>query len=641
MKNKNRIIIGLIVLILLGLGIFSQIGYARDYRFTDLLIDIKMNSDGSLDVHEKRSVVFDGKYTGMFQWIDLRGNIRIRDVVIAEDGVEYTESSVTKPGPPHTYYVKQERDRLYIDWSFHAESEQRTFDIMYSVDNAVLVHDDFAELYHKFIGSEWDKGVDYVQINLYLPGPTNLEDLRAWGHGPLHGLVSIIDEQHIRWEISPLAARTMLEGRVLFAKDVVSQADKFTGRSILSEILAEEQKYADDANLKRQEAAEPSRLNEYSLREMDKQVFKRKAFGMNLPAALIIIVLIIAITIGFYLRYGVEYRPEFEGEYYRELPGHYTPAELGVLWNRGQVESRDFTATLMDLARRRYLSIEERTSEKQGLFRTRTKTEYYIISSEYGKDKLATLKNHEQLLLDFLFLDVGDNQKLDGQLEISFEDIERYARRKSTAFAKFWKEWKAEVEAAAEEHQFFDKSGKYAETIMALVGFLFIFFAFVAGVASLASTGIIVACIISGIIMIIAAATIRRRSQSGSTDYAKWKAFKRFLEHFSEISRQDIPALVVWEHYLVYAITLGVAKKVINQLQIVYPNLEDGHHRFGHGWYYYTGTVQAAGLHTRFNNLTSSIEKSVNTTVSSGAGRGGGFSGGGGGGSGGGGGGAR
>jgi uncharacterized membrane protein len=47
------------------------------------------------------------------------------------------------------------------------------------------------------------------------------------------------------------------------------------------------------------------------------------------------------------------------------------------------------------------------------------------------------------------------------------------------------------------------------------------------------------------------------------------------------MERSTIPSLAVWEHYLVYAVTLGVAREVLRQLQVVYPNLRDGSHRFG------------------------------------------------------------
>ena len=122
----------------------------------------------------------------------------------------------------------------------------------------------------------------------------------------------------------------------------------------------------------------------------------------------------------------------------------------------------------------------------------------------------------------------------------------------------------------------------------------------------------------------------------------RWAAFKRFLEHFSEMQRHEIPSLIIWEHYLVYAVTLGVAKEVIKQLELVFPNMQDGAYRFGDGWMmygtYYSGmnalTNSFDGIGDSFERALQSAEKAVSKS-SSGSGGGGGFSSGGGGGGGG------
>jgi uncharacterized membrane protein len=125
-----------------------------------------------------------------------------------------------------------------------------------------------------------------------------------------------------------------------------------------------------------------------------------------------------------------------------------------------------------------------------------------------------------------------------------------------------------------------------------------------------------------------------------------WRAFKRFLLHFSSLDRAEIPSLVVWEHYLVYAVVLGVAKEVLEQLKVVFPTVATGDYHLGHGWFHSSlasgsGGDPFTGLAAAASTLQQSILTAANYTPSSGGGRGGGFSGGGGGGFGGGGGGAR
>ena len=48
-------------------------------------------------------------------------------------------------------------------------------------------------------------------------------------------------------------------------------------------------------------------------------------------------------------------------------------------------------------------------------------------------------------------------------------------------------------------------------------------------------------------------------------DIYKWIALKKYLEDYSLLSEQDTNAILIWEEYLVYAITLGVNKKVLKK----------------------------------------------------------------------------
>lgn len=45
----------------------------------------------------------------------------------------------------------------------------------------------------------------------------------------------------------------------------------------------------------------------------------------------------------------------------------------------------------------------------------------------------------------------------------------------------------------------------------------------------------------------------------------KWIALKRYLEDYSLLSEQDTNAILIWEEYLVYAIALGVNKKILKK----------------------------------------------------------------------------
>lgn len=568
---------------------------ARSYHFPSVRIEAEVLQDGSLQITEQRTAAFSGTYRGMWLWLQTQQPIRVSDVSVAENGVPYQFTPGNSPGPAGTYYTVEEADRFLVDWSFEATDEIRMFTIRYRIQDVVMAHQDIAELYYQFIGQEWETHADRVTVHLRLPQGAAPEDIRAWGHGPLHGSVVIDDAGNITWEITPLPARTFLEGRVTFPLSLVPAATHRTGRAALQGILQEEQKLAAQANRERRSSA------------------------VLWTASAIVLAGSLALAFLLWLRYGKEFTPSFDGEYYRELPADYTPAELGVLWRFGKPAAEDLTATLVDLARKGELRLEEYVPEKRGLFRSK-KQDYRVIRT--GQN--STLAGHEEKLLHFLFSQVAP-----GKNELTFDELERYAKNHPARFQGFWQDWQSTLAARGEILGFFDHDVNTGKAFGVGLGVVMLPLAF--WVANTLTP----ALLLGGIILTVTGLFLRRRSRGGVEDFVRWRAFRRFLLHFSEMQRHEIPSLAIWEHYLVYAISLGVAKEVIKQLQLVFPQMESGGHRFGGMWYLHSGRGPASltAMTTSFDSMTSQITQSLRTATSpqsSGSGRGGGFSGGGG-----------
>ncbi|MDW7649725.1 MAG: DUF2207 domain-containing protein [Bacillota bacterium] len=599
----KRLHAGAIPALILLLLLLPASAFARSYHFPSVTIDAKVQEDGSMLVTEQRTASFNGTYRGMYLRIKTQGATRVSEMSVAENGKPYTYNPGTSEGPPGTYYTIEEPDRFFVDWSFLAADQTRTFTLRYRIENVVLVHQDTAELYFQFIGDEWEARADHVLVRLQLPEGANPENTRAWGHGPLHGDVALHENGQVTWEADPLPAQTFLEGRVTFPAALVPTATQHTGKVALPDILREEQQLADQANRQR--------------------VFARFLW----IGAVLILFGSLFLAYWLWRHYGKEFTPSFDGDYYRDLPADYTPAELGVLWRFGKPNAEDLTATLVDLARKGHLHLDEYTPEKRGLFGG--KKQDYRITRLAGDSSLA---EHETKLLNFLFSEVAG-----GQDELTFIDLENFTKNRQTRFYKFWQDWQLTLSARGDS--FFDHSTLTGKAIALGLGVIMFPLAF------LAMNILSIALIAGSIVLIITGVALRRRSRQGVEDFVRWRAFRRFLLHFSEMQHHDIPSLVIWEHYLVYAITLGVAKEVIGQLQIVYPQMESGGHRFGAGWWYFHGTRGPASftnMTNSFESFTGQINQSLRTAAgaaSSGAGKG--FTGGGGGGFGGGGGGAR
>ena len=593
---------------------------ARSLAMDQLEIDAELLPDGSMQVTEHITVTFQGSYKGFFVSIP-QDNTPITDIMVSEQGSPYQFNPGQSYGPPGTYLVKQEGNNLTIDWSVDASNEQRSFDVSYRVNNLIKMHTDVAEFYRKFVSSDNAQKIGQVTVRLKLPpGAENLQpgtDIRIWGHGPLHGEVQFTGPREVTWQIEDMPANEFLEGRMVLPLHLfpAAPAELSTGQVAMPMIMDEEGRWAEDANRQRQEAR------------------------MQLAIAIFIPILTCIALLLLWRKYGREYRAEFQGDYYRELPADYSPAELSVLWNWGEVKTHDITATLLDLARRQYITIDQEVFNKKQLLGSKEITTYFIsLRKEKYEAEREQLRPHERDLLHYIFTRISDKKPC-----LYLYDIEKYSREHSQAFYSFWSQWKEGLSEIGESKEWVQGVPSRTRWISAGVALLFFITGLVLIRAGITLPGVsLFAC---SFFIAIVPGKFKRRSQPAQEDFRKWQAFKRFLLHFSNMERHEIPSLIIWEHYLVYAVTLGVAKEVMKQLEVVFPNLQEDDYHFGQYWYYSQSGFAMAGLSDNFDKISESIKQSVQVaekTVraaesksSSGSGGGGGFSGGGGGGSGG------
>lgn len=587
---------------------------ARNHRFLALEIDARVGADGLVRVTEIHTVQFEGTFSGMFQWFDTRRDIKLSDVVISEKGIAYQRLDTNSPGPAGTYFVRESGNEVYVDWSFEARDEIRHFELSYVLHNAILKHDDVAEFYYQFVGQRWDQPRDRVRVVLSLPVGAARDEVAAWGHGPFHGVVTIESPSKVVWEVENLPAQTFVEGRIVFPNFLVPLGTRYTGESrlqaIFEEELAGEERRAETQKIAQERLARSQR---------------RQALDPYMAG--VVLVLTLLLTAAIWNRYGKQ-ESGYQDRYYKELPAQYPPAELAVLY-RQTVDSRDFTATLVDLARRGFLTIEEVVGP-QGSRKGDSGYRFIRQSVQDGGSQGGTLRSYERMALRALFDDIGRD-------EVTLDEFQAYAKANAKAFTTFWTEWVKEVREATKEHHFFDANAK--KVLWFLIPILFIVgLGFIALGFELYMTGIVaVAMSFVALGFMVVAAT--RRSPKGHQEFTKWRAFRLYLKESSRVDTARVGSLGIWEQYLPYAITLGVADQMLRELEVRFPRLEEGDYRFASNWFVYYHVLGAG----RISHMTNSVGDSITkvTMPQGSGGTGGGFSGGGGGGFGGGGGGAR
>ena len=145
----------------------------------------------------------------------------------------------------------------------------------------------------------------------------------------------------------------------------------------------------------------------------------------------------------------------------------------------------------------------------------------------------------------------------------------------------------------------------------------------VLGVPAIAILLLILTVIIQLIMFCVVSSKTNVLTQEGVDEQEKWKGLKKYMEDFSMLDKREIPEVTIWEEFLVYATAFGIADKVLKQLKIVYPNINEQWNMNNYGYMYLM-------LNTNFsNNFSHAITSSMSTAYSSGTGSGGGFSGGG------------
>ncbi|HHW47487.1 MAG TPA: DUF2207 domain-containing protein [Clostridiaceae bacterium] len=607
----------------------------KEFHVTDYQVYVVVNKDGSAIVYEFITYDFDGEFNGVFRDIDLSGTGGIEYArVFVENNEGRKDLRRDNSEKPGTYTFITEGVMAKLKAFEPSRNESKTFIFEYKLLDAVTKYNDIAEFNRKMIDTGWQVRLENICIKVIIPEGAGTEDIKVFAHGPLTGVSKILDKTTVEFTVPYVDPGTFVETRVLFPPAIVPDARKIIQKNALEEIMKMEAELAEEANRQREEARRY--LQEQEEKRLKKEAMFRRLRPVGNILTAVLFVLWFFIITRIYLKYDKELKPSFQGKYYRELPGDYTPAEMSYLMSSGTLNPQDIMATLLDLIRKKQLVLSADKQRKKGLFGTKESYSYVVSKNDNAPD--IKLKAHENFLIDWFINDIGDGQA------VSLEEIKEYVKDRNNAlhFKSKFDNWCAKAVSEAEKLNFIDNSTKKGTILGVIIGLIYL----AAGILIIAFlyAPFAAALIVQGIILLIYSLTIKRRTAYGNEQYNMWLAFKRFLKDFSNLEKAQIPSIVLWEHYLVYAVSLGVAKEVIKQLPLVFTESDLNNTNLT---FLYVGNYgRFSDFNNVFNNTFSSVENSItkaieiaNSVNSSASGAGGGFSGGSSGGSGGGGGG--
>ena len=584
--------------------------YAGTAYVDSISIDAKIKEDGSMLVEE--TIVWDvvEEINGVYRDIliqnssnELNSATKITIHQVTVNGNEF-EREFTRllNGASGKYNVNTLTGGKQVKIFAPSADEYITTRITYTLYDVIVKYNDVAELYWNFIGSGWEYGLDDVSINITLPGDSKL--LKVFAHGPLYGYSAIPSSNSVAVKVESLRSNEIVDARVLFDSSLVSTS-KVAEQNILESILAEEAKLAEQANFNREKAKK------------------------SLYYSIIIVLIALLIPVFVYIdAYKKAKKAKFNGKYYRELPEDYGPAIMNKLLypTMGTTSSNDMLATLLDLVRRKYIEI------KPIIPNGKKKPEDYLL--KLVKTDLLELNESEKHFVETLIF-------VDTQ-EITIKELRKKNSKSIKAKNKAvddYKKWTEIITELAKEKDLIKKEkikiGKYLlrciPSMLALITVAV--YGFVNNYEDIISIGMFSA--IFGVFELIwvclGVHELNVRTEKGIEHKLMWKAFRKFLLDFSKLDEHDYKSIAIWEHYLVYAVALGISKKVIKELKIVFPTeFEDGSDMFA--TYTTIGLLSDNDVFTSFSNSFTSAASAAFNAPSSADGSGGGFSGGAGGG---------
>ena len=565
-------------------GRVSSATQARSWRIEDFHSDLRVFSTGAVEITERIRVRFDGSFNGVYRTIpvEYRGprgfNVTLRlDVTGVEDG----------SGSPLRYELSREGHYRKIKvWVPNARDAVRTVIVRYRADNALLHFEEddleWDELYWNVTGDEWPVPIEASSARIQLPSGVTGVRARAFT-GQFGSDESAAD-------IANLEAENAVEVRSRRGLGI---------HEGLTVVVA-------------WDARAGGADGEYVVHRPGPIEKALEFLRSNWP--LVIPLLVFFLMHRIWSRVGKDpARRPVAAKY--EPPAGMTPFEAGVLVDN-RPDMRDVTSTLVDLAVRGWLEIEQVEEDK--LFGLVKDTDY-VFELQRPLAAAGELKAYERRLLEAMFGGGSDMRVRSSELENSFyKDLPGI---KSALFDQlvgdgYYRSRPDRVQGA------WIGGGLAGAGVLAVLGFV------LASNWGMSQLTVIVAAVLSAVIVIGFGLVMPARTVKGARAQEEVLGFEEFLERVeSDRFKRMITGPEMFEKFLPYAMALGVEKQWAAAFADILREPPNWYHGAGHATF--RPGMFVSDLSGMSNATASAMTTAPRSTGGSGMSGGGGFSGGG------------
>lgn len=595
-----------ILVLIISLFSFISVNYAVsnvNYKIDDYIVDSRIDISGNMVVREVIKVK--GSFNGYIRDLKYKNsnnkvfdksidsfygssiydasNIEVRKVgtinydkaldfnVFDQSINEFTmnDSCTVNKG---CYEKSDITDGVSLKMYNETNNSSTYFYIEYLLGNVVVMHEDIAEVYFNFVGDMFDDDINKYKLRVVLPDKTK-ELVRVWAHGPLNGNVRPIKDENGYYyggylEINDLYSNTPVDMRLTFDKNLILVDHPYLKKSevlALDKILEVENLRADNANKERQKA----------------KFFMYGSYALGS----VYLILLVLLFVYIYIKYDKELKTNFDMEYNREFIDDYDVTNIEYLFDK-KITEKAFSTSILNLIYKKNIKIEQ------------------IDKKDYKLIKVNTdnVSESEEYLMKIIFDNIGNKEY------VLLSQIKKYAKEihgTTSEFLTSFTTWQNKVTSESIKNNFYESNTKIKVlgVLFSLVGYLVFYVMVRFNGFNLFSIIIFICALVFMIYVLI----FNKRTKRGAEDYQKWKAFKRFLEDFGRFDEKELPEIVLWERYLVYANIFGIADKVGKTMKIKFNEINTNNQ-------YSNGDLLFDYM--MWNNLNHSINNTVRSSVS-------------------------
>lgn len=543
-------------LILILLPVIAS-AVSPDYSVKGYYANMQINDDGSLTVKEaivlkgsmngyERSLTLNNSNVSQNEQINFNGdsrynpkeisNIKVAAYEVSEANINILDKQKSyselvpfaSTGSKNLFTRSDNNETITIRSYYSCADCQVAYYMEYTLKDLTIIHNDTAEIYYQLFSTNYVTE-DMGEIKINVQYPQDDKNAKMWVHGNVYGEVTKTKDDTFTITSKSFPKYSMLDFRTLFNKDLITNQTTL----IKSNVDAT----AQVLEIEKQRAAE---------REAEIKKIKRIILIYNVTS-IIYFIFFVAFLIYIYFKYDRELKTDFNSKYYREFIEDYNVEVIDYLMKKN-ITPNAMSASIMNLIYKKKISAEQKPEDKKSYL-------FKLVSKE-------GLTESEQILVDFLFTKVGNNDTF------TTEELKKYAESTKTydKFTKNYTDWKKSVIAEGQKQDFFftNTGIKVIANVYIIFGIILSFFCLI-NIDGFIFGKILWLFLIPALIYVNA---FTKKTAKGILHYKKWQAFKNFLQDFGTFELKELPEIVLWERYLVYATVFGLADQVEKTMNV-------------------------------------------------------------------------